>query len=97
LPASVKLTNFSLQFLSIIPIDFLSYIPYNKGITKEGDDKMTVKELREKLKEYPQDAKVAIYSESEYNYLNETPEDEFYISPYGDLILWCDVDLKRDK
>jgi len=58
---------------------------------------MTVKELREKLKKYPQDAKVAIYSESEYNYLNETPEDEFYISPYGDLILWCDVDLNRNK
>lgn len=58
---------------------------------------MTVKELREKLKEYPQDAQVAIYSESNYIYLNEFPEDEFFISQYGDLILWSDVELNKNK
>jgi len=58
---------------------------------------VTVKELRKKLLDFPQDAEVYVYNESDYVRIGESESDEFFLDCDGDLILFCDVDPKWIK
>lgn len=55
---------------------------------------MTVKELRKKLLDFPQNTEVYIYSESDYLRIGESESGEFFLDRDGDLILFCDIDPK---
>ena len=52
---------------------------------------MTVKELIKELGKFPQDAEVAIYSESNYCPIEEY-DVEIFLDRFENVILWCDID-----
>lgn len=65
-------------------VDIQSLFCYNKGTKREREvNKMTVKELREKLSQFDDDVEVAVYDTdgywSECNRLTFVPTDDYYI------------------